>query len=341
MTAFQNIRDAGLVLGGLWGFYRSGRHSKRAWRGALHAHCRTNGRSTRYLAGLLRMIKPKARLEPVTGLLGELSVAAQHRIAQTLAREGFYIFERRIPPELCDEIERFAATTPASIEGRGTTPAERIVYDPGHPVSRTYRLSEDDIVANPGVQQLMGDPSILAVANAYLPIAPMLARVNVWWSAPTDQGPGDDAAQLFHFDFDAPPAWLKIFVYLSDVDANSGPHVFVRGSHVPDHPAAAALRRRGYVRISDAEIDAAFGRENVVELVGRRGTVLAVDTRGFHKGKEPISGRRLLVQLVYATPPLSEALESRFPLPAKVNAVLAEACRRWPDVYARYRRKAG
>ena len=41
-----------------------------------------------------------------------------------------------------------------------------------------------------------------------------------------------EAAQMFHFDLDR-IKWLKFFIYLTDVKINSGPHVYVSGTHKP------------------------------------------------------------------------------------------------------------
>ena len=57
------------------------------------------------------------------------------------------------------------------------------------------------------------------------------------------------------------------------------------------------MRRDG--RIPDEEIVREYGQEAIVEITGKRGTLLAVDTRGFHKGKALESGDRLLFQVEY------------------------------------------
>jgi len=54
-------------------------------------------------------------------------------------------------------------------------------------------------------------------------------------------------------------------------------------------------------RISDEQILDHYSPEDIVEITGTRGTILAADTRGFHKGKPVQSGERLLLQIEYAT----------------------------------------
>lgn len=303
----------------------------------MRLHCATNGKFSDALARFLKLFEGMRKPEGVSGLLGSLSVAEQAKIVETISANGFYVFEQKLPSKLCDRIEAFAKATPAAMDGRGTAPDQLEVFDPENPKSKAYRLAEHTIAQNPAIQEVIADPSILAIAEGYIGITPMLSMLNLWWSSTYGDDPDDAAAQRFHFDFDPPPKWLLFFVYLTDVGPDNGPHVFVRGSHKAGHQAASPLLKRGYVRITDEEIAASFGPENVVEIHGKRGTVLAVDTRGFHKGKTLIQGHRLMAQLTYSYPTFSgahggvERLKSDLVSPALLNAA-----RTLPKVFSRY-----
>lgn len=333
----HTAREAAKVLGGVVDYYRRGSVTPEQRNAVLRLHCETNGRFTDRLATLIRTIRPPRRPQPVSGFLGELSVERQKSIVASIARDGFYVFDQRIPADLCDQIEAFAARSPCRVEGRGRGPEDRVIFDPKAPISKTYRVMEDEIVRDHSVQRLMADPSMLAIAEMYLKSHPILSMVNLWWSATFGDTPGGHAAQEFHFDFDPPPVWLLIFIYLTDVGPDNGPHVYARGSHVAGHPAAGPLLSRGYVRIPDADVAAAFGEQNVVELVGKRGTVLAVDTRGFHKGKMLTAGHRLMAQLTYSCPPYSGAHGPGQKLTGDLDKSLAEAMKKSPRVFERYR----
>lgn len=326
--------DIGRVIYGLYEHGRRGEASIEAWRSLLNLHCRTNGRATDRVASILRYMDPPRAPSPANGIAGPLSVERQKAIADQIARDGFYVFEDLVPSAVCDEMEAYARATPAIIEGRGREPDARVKFDPAAPVSKTYRMAIEDTVRNPAMQRLMADQSLLAVAERYLGAHPILSGINMWWSPAFGDAPGDDAAQMFHFDFDGAPVWLKFFLYLTDVDRENGPHVFVRGSHLTQ-PAAASLLSRGYVRISDAEIAAAFGSDNMVEICGRRGTLLAVDTRGFHKGKMPASRHRLIAQLMYCCPEFNYDAP-RQPLPPTIDPSLAAARKATPRVFERF-----
>jgi hypothetical protein len=335
--ARHTAREAAKVLGGVLDYYRRGSVTPEQRSAVLRLHCETNGRFTNHLATLIRTLRPPRRPEPVSGFAGELSVERQKSIVSSIARDGFHVFDQRLPADLCDQIEAFAARTPCRVEGRGRGPEDRVIFDASAPISKTYRISEGEIIESHPMQRLMADPAMLAIAEMYLKSHPVLSMMNLWWSATFGDMPGDHAAQEFHFDFDPPPIWLLFFVYLSDVGPDNGPHVYARGSHVAGHAAGGSLLSRGYVRIPDADVAAAFGTQNVIELVGKRGTVLAVDTRGFHKGKMLTAGHRLMAQLTYSCPPYSGAHGAVEKISTNMDKSLADAMKKSPRVFERYR----
>jgi hypothetical protein len=107
--------------------------------------------------------------------------------------------------------------------------------------------------------------------------------------------------------------FLKFFIYLSDVTSKNSPHCYVRGSCFRK---PAALLRDG--RIADEEIARHFPAQDLIEVTAPRGSIFAVDTRGFHKGKAVEEGERLLLQL--------EFTNSLFGQNYGTMPVAAEAC---------------
>jgi hypothetical protein len=169
----------------------------------------------------------------------------------------------------------------------------RARFDPAKATAVRYDLDESDVVTFPAVQRLLADESLLALAQQYLGAAPVQDMVAMWWSTAV-VGDASAAAQLFHFDLDR-LRFLKLFVYVTDVDDEHGPHTFVRGSH-RDLPRPFRQDRR----YSDDEVLATFGG-SVVTIGGERGTTFLADTRALHKGLPLITGHRLVFQMEFAT----------------------------------------
>jgi hypothetical protein len=325
------------AIGGLADYFKTGQVAHRSWGRILKAHCLTNGRSTALLSLVTRMVRPPRPHKDVRGLLGPFTIADQRQIVKRLDRDGFFVFSELMPDDFCKQVETFAAGVDTVIESNRDLKEPLQPYDRSHPVSRTYKVREEDAVTNSAVQRLLADPVFVALAESYLGTHPIIGGVNIWWSAVYGNAPGSDAAQLFHFDFDAPPAWLKLFVYLTDVGPENGPHTYVRGSHKPGLAQAREFRARGYERIEDDEVEARFGAPSLVEITGKRGTVFMADTRGFHKGKMPRQGDRLIIQLLYCSPLFCDRGVGPA-LPADPDPALAAALAQAPHVYDRFRK---
>jgi hypothetical protein len=137
-------------------------------------------------------------------------------------------------------------------------------------------------------------PDILAIVEGLLGCKPTLGYIATWWSYHTDLGA--QQAENFHRDVDD---WrfVKLFIYLTDVGRNNGPHIYV--SHSSGSPKLRQIRR-----LTDEEVVAAFGAERILELKGCAGDGFLEDTFGIHKGQPVVSGRRLIFQAVYSMYPL-------------------------------------
>jgi hypothetical protein len=54
---------------------------------------------------------------------------------------------------------------------------------------------------------------------------------------------------------------------------------------------------RGYARLDDADVARHFPADDHIQFTGPRGTIIAEDTRGLHKGQHVTRGDRLIFQL--------------------------------------------
>lgn len=285
-------------------FLITGTTPKFATRALAHLSSFSNGRLNDLLSWFISMRHPPDPVEDVTGTLGNLKKEDVKEIVSEIREKGYYVFDKKLSPEMCDKLLNFALTTPCTpmkmnhtdkLDAFGYVPEAPRIYDRDNPVSVRYDFAAQDLMQNSVVQNLITDPTFLILAENYLRSKPITDINTMWWSNASRGTEGSSSAgQFYHADLDR-IRFFKFFVYLSDVDHNNGPHCFVEGSH-KKKPRPLL---RGSKRISDDEMKQHYSTDKLVELTGKRGTIVAVDNIGFHKGKALLEGERLILQILY------------------------------------------
>ncbi len=249
-------------------------------------HERASGSCDHLLLRLGAIVKPKAEL-PSSRLTDYGAIA---KTLDALKRRGWDILPWRLGAQDIAEIRRFAFSTPAY----GADPSDRIMIDEAHiPHNRgrnEWRMSE--LIRQSAVLKLVADGALHQIAQDYLGCRPILTSVTLWLDPVYD---GRFEAHVYHYDNDG-PRFLKFFIYLSDVNADSGAHAYIQGSHGHVKPRSFQLSRR-YER---DDLLRHYGAENEIVFAAPAGTILAEDTAGFHKGMDLKKGYRLLMQMEYA-----------------------------------------
>jgi hypothetical protein len=207
-------------------------------------------------------------------------------------RDGFYVFKKVADAHLVEEIRKFAEAAPCVARGAGT-PAG--TYPRSAPAVGRYDFDEDVALRSPEVQEFATDPVMALIAQRYLGQPVLMDEVAFWWTTNKRAEDANVNAQLFHQDRDR-LSFLKFFIYLTDVKPDTGPHVYLKGSH---KEIPRSLRDDG--RKTDEAVRAAGLWNNVSEICGPAGTLMSVDTIGLHKGKTPISTDRLALENEFAT----------------------------------------
>lgn len=216
----------------------------------------------------------------------------------------------RLSDRVADGIRRFSESTPCRARDQMD-----LAFLPDRIGSVNRDRHKDVLVAYyfTAVEQcaeivaLRSDPRLGAIADAYVGQPTKPIRTRLWWSFPAcrfDDADLHAAAQdRYHFDLND---WrtIKFFFYLTDVTSVTGPHRYIRGSHVSrplkyqftilQGKALASLRRH---------YDAADFRE----MTGRRGSGFAEDPFVFHTGARVKTAARLILELEFGPydPPAS------------------------------------
>ncbi|CAN5833146.1 hypothetical protein BH11PSE12_BH11PSE12_00310 [soil metagenome] len=163
-----------------------------------------------------------------------------------------------------------------------------------HPQSHVAHHNACDIIRAPYLLKLANDPLLIDIAGKFLGCKPTIGYLATWWSYRTTNGA--QQAEHFHRDVDD-LKFLKLFIYLTDVGENNGPHIYV--THSSSSNKLCEIRR-----FDDAEVVSQFGRENILQLTGNSGECFLEDTFGIHKGQPVQEGIRLIFQVVYSIFPL-------------------------------------
>jgi hypothetical protein len=155
----------------------------------------------------------------------------------------------------------------------------------------------EKLVRTPHIFSLANHPAVLPVLERYFGCKPRLEELYVSWSAPQEQSSAfhRESPCAFHRDTDGMQT-AKLFLYLTDIDTQSGPHFYVLNSHRRN-----LLTRPG--TFTDAEVTDAFGNESIASITGTKGKCFLEDTFGIHKATMPESANRMLLQLIYASHP--------------------------------------
>lgn len=314
-------------------FWRTGENTSADQADMRRLFRMTNGRFNDAVARLESVLHPPRRLPSRSGVLGDLTDSTLKSIASDLRGNGFHRFTTPLPKPACNRLFDFARRAPCRVSPAIVNDNSPQVFDPNNVRGTQYQVDPQILHENPDVQRLIMDMSLLSVAQAYLGCLPVCLGCDLWWSTAFSDKPSSEAAQLFHFDM-SQIKFLKIFMYLTDVDENSGPHSYVLGSHRRAPRALLADRR-----YADDEIRQYFPNDRILSVAGPAGSIFAEDTRGFHKGTPLRRGHRLILQLLYAVSGFGEAIA-----PVVVNErflpEFVDMTRRLPRVFSRAFRNA-
>ena len=226
--------------------------------------------------------------------------AEAERPIREIDAAGFTVLPA-LPADWADAIRDHAAATTmhnwaADVEG------------PLDALRRAHNLAlcaRPPLLTLPHIREIATDPVVGAAVERHLGAPPILLSIGLWCSFAGKQAKD---AQFFHFDLDD-YRFCKLFVYLTDVDEEGGPHVYLPKTHDPDYIAACrpapgpdrdAFDAWYFHDLRKQDADAVRHlKQDPVTLTGAKGTRLLVNTEGIHKGLPPQTQDRWLLQLLF------------------------------------------
>ncbi len=260
-------------------------------------------RQCKLLSQLIGQVFP-ARLDLVgtAGILGSANQAEVDSLVRGIGSDGIVTLPRKLDRTTIHRIKNNLEAI--EFECRLSKKLQSGVQADSNLEGAWWLHDLQKLAALSDIQSLALDPTILSIAQGVLGTMPIHVQSNAWWTFPVRQAPGESLvkmqqrnAQWFHQDMEFID-FVKVFVYLSDVGPENGPHVYVQGSandYEEKLPGVIVSRR-----VSDEDIASAFGKDRVWAMTGEAGTILVANTRGYHKGAPVMAGHRLLLQFEYA-----------------------------------------
>ncbi len=247
--------------------------------------------------------RPETYETEQASILGEIDPEAiANQIKQDGCAPGL-----KLPADAVQQILAFAATEPCYANRNPEMPFQ--LADQAAMESRLAESGQPLIVAGymgnheavPVIRQLLDDPGLLAIAAHYFGRQPFYVISELAWSFPTPTTLFQQlrAAQVFHCDIDD-YSCIKFFFYLTDVDEQSGPHIYLRASH-KNKPLIHQILGQRCASLPDQVLVERYGSENVMPLCGSAGYGFVEDIFGFHKGSPPETCSRLMLQIEFAT----------------------------------------
>jgi hypothetical protein len=181
-------------------------------------------------------------------------------------------------------------------------------------LGRTVTFEPESVFARFALQS-----AFLNIADAYLGMQAKLRYYNAWFTFATQSAARE--SQLWHFDREDNYI-LKVFLYLKDVDEGAGPFTYAPKTHrkgvswskQPEYTMEGNVQRS-----TDEQMAAVVPKENWVRAVGRKGTIIFADTRGYHKGGEAKTDDRLMFTFMFTSPASQSERLIQYPKPLDLS----------------------
>jgi hypothetical protein len=316
----------------------TGRMLPRAYLSLVIIFSVTGGRINDWISEIISIFSKRIKFENKKGVLGDLSDCEKlNKIVNEIKENGYVVFPGILSEEILNKLVNFTLKNEAKIRRSDNQDGDfylsNSIYSGGKPNAVRYDYSADDLLRQKEVQDLISDASLLAVAQNYLGATPIVDILSMWWHTNFSDKPDSTAAQYFHFDLDR-IKWLKIFIYITDVESGNGPHYFIEGTH-KTNAIPSKLLNKGYVRLLDTEVIEIYDGKKIIEFTGKKGTVIIEDTRGLHKGSHVINESRLILQLQFSNS-LFGADDEKYKFSKISSKSLSDLIEKYPQIYKKF-----
>jgi hypothetical protein len=237
----------------------------------------------------------------------------QQDILQRLRKDGYAVvpFAELVPDtsvwaELELEAARFAEETESGLAAENEGGESELRRREGKEfLVRKYAYGVELSLDDPWLR-LGYNRRLLDIANSYDGMRSKLEYVDLWYTPPVE-GDQRKSSQRWHRDFNDRHL-LKAFLYLVDVDEETGPFEYVPGSAPGGDLDDLWPWRPLGDNYPPADELAQKTAERAVSFTAPKGTIIFCNTSGFHRGGFAKSKPRVLATFTYSSPASLAAL---------------------------------
>lgn len=176
--------------------------------------------------------------------------------------------------------------------------------------ARYAHYRTQDILKLDSVEKLVNSKHLHMIAELYLNAIPTISSVSVWHSW-ANHLPIKNTAQMFHQDRGDFRS-VNLFLYLTDVNDENGPHAFYPGTHKIRflEEIRQKLPREKQDIFWNVIDKHRYDTDTLLDLLGEplvikgsEATGFFEDTNGLHRAVPPTNGERLIFEIVFTLIP--------------------------------------
>ena len=224
----------------------------------------------------------------------------------TLKSEGVVNIEKVFKSSIIKDIERdfnnlkekFANLSPAKIDANiDKKILDKQIFKKGEQHYQKFLKNiqiKDPFIKSPKVLKMALNNTFIDIAKNYFNTNDVYITGVNFRRSYFNNLPATDT-QMYHRDRNSYKI-LKVFIYLNNVDEDTGPFQYIRKSH----KKWPLLSNRKY-RWEDDYIEKENGKSSIFSATSQIGDIIIADTTGFHKGKKLNKNYRTMLTLNYST----------------------------------------
>ncbi|MDB9739694.1 phytanoyl-CoA dioxygenase family protein [Candidatus Pelagibacter sp.] len=146
----------------------------------------------------------------------------------------------------------------------------------------------------PHIFDIVNDDKLIETLSTYFNGPYKLDYMSTWWSFKNLKENPKEKTQYFHRDIDN-FNFVKLFIYLTDVDDLNGAHQYIRFSHTKKIENTISTKTVSFDMIKKNIKD-----KDVYSFVGKSGSAVLENTYGLHRGSTPKSKDRLMLSMTFS-----------------------------------------